>query len=247
VVIGTIEHRVAFVLPNDTLNVRSGAGVTKAVVGTIGAGDAGIFLTNNRTIVAGSQWVQIQQNDLQGWVNSRFLTEAIPSNTFCNDPAARQTLDTFVTEMTERSGLTGPNTSTNADRGLRVHMNWWNPEVKITDAELINAFTSNATANWGVADGTGDAIVGTTSEVVLPKIDQDLAPAAQIACNEILHGGTAGFVRLPEEYAGINYFSVHRPAPTDGIEFDWGTWVIGIEKWDGDYFVSFIVHYQWEI
>jgi uncharacterized protein YraI len=245
VVNGNAEYQVVFVSPNDTLNMRAGAGVDNAVVGEMRVGNAGIFLNQsaNRTNIAGSDWVQITQNGTTGWVNSRYLTEAIAGTTFCNDPASRQLLDTFVAEMSNPTTLSQ---SINADRGLRVHLSWWNPEVWITNAELTNAFTSPATADWGVADGTGDPLVGTFNQMVLPKIERDLTTATQIGCNEILHGGTAGYVKLPDEYAGINYYSLHRP-PTAGNELDWGTWVIGIEKWDGAYFVSFMVHYQWEI
>jgi hypothetical protein len=39
---------------------------------------------------------------------------------------------------------------------------------------------------------------------------------------------------------------MYRPGPA-GEELDWGTWVVGIERWQEEYFVSFLVHYQWEI
>jgi hypothetical protein len=39
---------------------------------------------------------------------------------------------------------------------------------------------------------------------------------------------------------------MYRPAPADQ-ELDWGTWVVGIERWQERYFVSFLVHFEWEI
>jgi hypothetical protein len=98
-----------------------------------------------------------------------------------------------------------------------------------------------------VADGSGAPIEGAFSKTMLPLIDRNLTPASVSGCDEILHGGTAGLVKLPASYEGVNYYSLYRPAGPDDFELDWGTWVIGIERWQGQYYLSFLVHYEWEI
>jgi hypothetical protein len=52
-------------------------------------------------------------------------------------------------------------------------------------------------------------------------------------------------VRLPDGYEQVNYYAYYRPA--GDIEFDWGTWVVGVEQWQGQWYVSYLVHFDWEI
>ena len=105
---------------------------------------------------------------------------------------------------------------------------------------------------WGLAKKAARftqparSIVGPFSERILPDLEEDLLPASERACNEILHGSTAGFVQLPEEYEAVNFYSLYRPAPEDGIEFDWGSWVAGVEQVDNRYVVTFLVPFAWE-
>ena len=70
--------------------------------------------------------------------------------------------------------------------------------------------------------------------------------APRLACDEILHGPTAGLVILPDGYEQLHYFSAYRPAP-ESQEFDWGTWVIGVDRWQGQYYLSYLIHYDYEI
>ena len=45
-----------------------------------------------------------------------------------------------------------------------------------------------------------------------------------------------------------SHYSVYRPAIDDEDNiFDWGSWVIGIEYWDGTPHLVYFVHYEWEI
>jgi hypothetical protein len=132
-------------------------------------------------------------------------------------------------------------------RPLHIRRHWWNPE-SILDSKIIpEIFTSTQSYDWGIADGSGDAIVGTFDAVIKPLLEKDLIGATEIGCGHILHGGTAGFVRLPNAYEGINFYSLYRPAGPDEFELDWGTWVVGIETWQGVHRLTFLVHYDWEI
>lgn len=244
-----ITYRVVYVAGDDVLNVRSGPGVTNPVQATLAADAAGVRLSaGTATAVGASQWVAVQAGGASGWVNDVYLTEMVDAAQFCQDPAARAALDTFIEQVRQQSTTaSGAAQPLHWQRGLHVRVNWWNPEVWLSGAPLQNVYADSASQSWGIADGSGLPIQGSFNQVILPLLQRDLLGGSQVGCNTILHGGTAGLVQLPQEYAGINFFSVHRPAPTGGVEMDWGTWVVGVERWQGQYYVSFLVHFQWEI
>ena len=52
--------------------------------------------------------------------------------------------------------------------------------------------------------------------------------------------------RLPDGYEPINFYSSFWPG-TEGYSMDWGFWVVGVERWQDEYFISYLVHFAWEI
>lgn len=174
------------------------------------------------------------------------VSQAVSPDTFCGDEEARALLEALQMAVAEEdeeqlAQLIHP------EQGLRVRVSWWNPEVHFTGEEIETLLSSETGYDWGVEDGSGQAITGSFSEVVLPRLERDLVEAEEAGCNEILHGGTAGIVQLPEQYEPETFFSLYRPAPPDGIEMDWGTWAIGVKQWQGEPRITFLVHYKWEI
>jgi hypothetical protein len=129
-------------------------------------------------------------------------------------------------------------------QGLEVRMAWWNPAVHFSGGSLLGDDTSH---DWGTEDGSGFAITGSFAEVALPPLQQDLVPATEVGCDEILAGATAGLVQLPPEDEGLSYVSLYRPAPPDIIEFDWGTWVVGYAEDNGELRITTLIHYAYEI
>lgn len=235
------RYRVAYVLEGDQLNVRTGPGVDYGVVGAIPPNLAGVQSTSPTDV----DWIQISWQNLNGWVNRYFLTEDVGSDAFCTAPEARRVVDDFSRALQARDGqqlaqLVHPR------RGLLVRLNWWNKEVRFGQPDVATLFTSATSYDWGFEDGSGLAIQGPFKEVVLPILDRDFGAISQITCNSIASGGSAGIIQLPFEYSPVNYYSVFRAAPPE-TEFDWGTWVLGIEYWAGRPYLSFLVHYQWEI
>ncbi len=241
-----VQYQVAFVTADDTLNVRSGPGVANGVVGELAPFASGVRITGPGQVVAGSTWVPIAAGALTGWVNGRYLTETIAETTFCSDTAVTKLLADLETAVINQDGnllaqLIHP------ERGLRIHHDWWNPEVFISQVDARQIFTSAAGYDWGVQDGSGFSIVGSFKTEILPLLQEDLVLATETGCDEIMHGGTAGFVRLPDGYDAVHYYSLHRPGTDEFAGMNWGTWVIGIEQWQGAYYVSFLVHFHWEI
>jgi uncharacterized protein YraI len=239
-------YRVAFVTEDDTLNVRSGAGVGNPVQWQLAPDALDVQITGNGQSVGRSTWVPITQSDLSGWVNRYYLTEQVFSEAFCDDPAAQAVVTNLKTAISERdpvllSALISP------ARGLLIRYSWWNPEVRLRASDVSDFFSGTRSYDWGTADGSGFDIAGSPAEVILPMLDADLLSGEIAGCNEVVGGPTAGMLELPYEYEAVNFLSVYRPAPDNFNEFDWGTWVVGIEYWGGVPYLSYLVHYEWEI
>ncbi|RMG97754.1 MAG: SH3 domain-containing protein [Chloroflexi bacterium] len=242
----TPRYRVAFVTADDILNVRSGPGVSNPVVGTLPPDGKGIEITGSGVVVISSTWVPIRAGTLTGWVNSRFLTEDITAEAFCEDAAVMALLAELETAVANRDN-TRLAQLIHPERGLRIRTAWWNPEILVRGDERNTLFTATTIYDWGVEDGSGFPIVGTFAEKIQPLLEKDLLNATETGCNEILHGSTAGLVQLPDGYQQVNFLTRMRPPAPDAIEFDWGSWVIGIERWQGVYYLSYLIHFAYEI
>jgi hypothetical protein len=236
------SYAVIFVEPNDTLNVRSGPGVGFGILGTLPPAATDIQITGSGQLITGSTWVPIRRGGLTGWVNSRFLTQVVSDEAFCDEPAVLQLLDKLETAVANQDDAIFAQLI-HPERGLRVRLLWYEAETQLDNQGLLNDATSYA---WGAAAGSGEAIIGTPAQILLPQLQADFLAATETACNEILHGGTAGFVVLPDSYALINYYSFYRPGSDEFAGLNWGTWVVGLELWQGQYYLSTLVHYQWE-
>lgn len=55
------------------------------------------------------------------------------------------------------------------------------------------------------------------------------------------------YILLPFEYEGIDFYSSYRMGSETYGFLDWGTWALGIEQVEGRYYLSYLVHYEWEI
>lgn len=241
-------YRVAFVAANDTLNVRRRADSDSAVVGQLPPDAGGITIVGEgQSVRGGGLWLPVETAAGSGYVNSRFLTEAIGREAFCADPAVNELLARLQTAIaTEDTALLGE--LVHPTRGLRLRLNWWNEEIIVREDALADIFRdrNRDAVNWGTNEGSGEAIRGTFSDVMLPFLTKDLLGATQWACDELLYGPTAGMMILPEGYEAVHFYSAHRPAPAEQ-EFDWGTWAVGVERWQGRYYISYLVHYRYEI
>jgi hypothetical protein len=241
-------YRVAFVAANDTLNVRRRADADSAAVGQLLPDATGITVVGEgQSVRGGGLWLPVETAVGSGYVNSRFLTEQVDRAAFCADPAVNDLLNRLQTAIaTEDAKLMGE--LVHPTRGLRLRLNWWNEEVIIREEAITDLFRDRQrdAVNWGTSEGSGETVRGTFSEVMLPFLTKDLLGATQWACDELLYGPTAGLITLPEGYEAVHFYSAHRPAPATQ-EFDWGTWAVGVERWQGRYYVSYLVHYRYEI
>ena len=241
-------YRVAFVAANDTLNVRRRADADSAVVSQLPPDATGITVVGEgQSVRGGGLWLPVETAAGSGYVNGRFLTEQIDRAAFCADPAVNDLLNRLQTAIaTEDAAALGE--LVHPTRGLRLRLNWWNEEIIVREEGLTNLFRDRQrdAVNWGTNEGSGETVRGTFSDVMLPFLTRDLLGATQWACDELLYGPTAGLITLPEGYEAVHFYSAHRPPPAEQ-EFDWGTWAVGVERWQGRYYISYLVHYRYEI
>lgn len=240
------DYRVAFVADDDTLNVRRRPSADAAVITELPADTTGIQVIGEGESVRGdSLWLPVETNAGDGWVNSHFLTEDVSRDAFCADPEVDELLEKLQAAIEDENGkLLGE--LVHPDRGLRLRLNWWNEEILVTGEDVQTLFRAQKKYDWGIEDGSGEAIRGSFSEIVMPRLERDLLNATMWNCDEALFGNTAGATVLPEGYEAVRFYSAHRAPPTEQ-ELDWGTWLIGVERWQGRYYISYLVHYRWEI
>ncbi len=236
------SYAVVFVEPNDVLNVRAGPGVGFSIAGTLPPNATDVHITGSGQLVAGSTWVPVRRGELAGWVNSRFLTEHVTDDVFCGNTAVLQLLDRLETAVANQDDALFAQLI-HPERGLRVRLLWHEAETRLDNQGL---FSDPVSYSWGAAAGSGEIITGTPAQILLPRLQTDFVQATESACNEILHGGTAGIVVLPDLYAPLNYYSVYRPGTEEFAGLNWGSWVVGLERWQGQYYLSTLVHFQWE-
>lgn len=239
------RYRVIYVASDDVLNIRSGPGVAYDVIGALAYNAEGVQVTGDGVFVENSTWLPIAKNSLEGWVNGRFLTTAFDPQTFCASEAAQRLIDQFQTAVAQEDGALLANLI-HPERGLRVRLAWWNPEVRLEGDGRLALFTNETIYDWGVQDGSGAPIVGTFGDIVLPSL-QATVPAVEPTCNELIAGGTAGLVTLPAGYGQHTFASFHTPGTAQYDNLDWTTWLLGFEMWQGELFVSYLVLYRWEI
>lgn len=241
------RYEVAFVTSDDTLNVRSGPGVDYDVVAELPPQAGGIVVEpEGATLVTGSLWTPIDTDRASGWVNSQFLTQSVSTEIFCSDPAVSDLISTLQQAIEEEDGrllasLVHPN------RDLRIHHDWWNPPVIYNGGSVDTLFDDPTSISWGYEDGSGLPIEGSFTEVMLPRLQEDLSGAQELACDDFLSGATAGLVTLPDGYDPVHFYSVYRPAAEGQIEFEWGAWAVGVELWQGEYYLRYLIHYDYEI
>lgn len=241
-------YRVAFVAANDVLNMRRQPSAQSPIVGELPSGASGIEVVGEgQSVRGGGLWLPVETAVGSGYVNSRFLTESISGEAFCGDPAVTGLLGRLQ-EALEKEDEKLLNELVHPTRGLRLRLNWWNEEVIVREDEIRQIFKDRPrdAVNWGTNEGSGEPVRGTFSDVMMPFLERDLLGASQWSCDQILSGPTAGMVILPDGYEPVHFYSAYREAPA-AQEFDWGTWVIGVERWQGRFYISYLVHYRYEI
>ena len=113
------------------------------------------------------------------------------------------------------------------------------------DIEHIKfVFETTFEANWGLHFASGEPVMGSFQDIVLPSLQQVFTPNSLIVCSQLETGNTTYLPEWP--YPGMDLYSVYFPGSDDNSNLDWQTWVVGIDRVGGKPFLAALVHYIWE-
>ncbi|RPI83915.1 MAG: hypothetical protein EHM41_14740 [Chloroflexi bacterium] len=239
-------YAVVLVDVEDVLNVRSGAGISNPIVGSLSPTSSGITLTGrNQQAGDGGLWVEINRaGGGTGWVNATFLTESVSKETFCSDPQVTDLLKDFAGAISAEEGET-LSSLISPEHGLYVQYFHTGTAPNYSPEEARFVFSSSYVTNWGIHPASGLEVRGTFHEEVLPKIQEVVESDNEIGCGEMLVPGVSYEAAWPTQYRNFNFYSIHKPG-TPGMELDWRTWVVGIEYVNGDPYLVSLLQYFWE-
>ncbi|NIS79426.1 MAG: hypothetical protein GTO14_04275 [Anaerolineales bacterium] len=243
----SVSYAVAWVASDESLGIREPAGISGSIVSELVYDQRGVELTGAITQLGSSTWVEIHSPlGGTGWVNSWNLTEEKAAGEFCADPRVLTILETLGRSILEQDGqsLLG---IVNPNRGLIFRHNWWNPEVAVAPESVSGIFSDLTEIEWGVLSGSDFPIRGSFQQLIIPQLLDVFEHEPQVSCNELLIGLTTREMIWRGEYRNLNFYAFHRPAPTGGNDFDWRTWVVGIEYLGGQPYLTLLIQYRGDI
>ena len=162
---------------------------------------------------------------------------------FCDDPGPREVLQSLQTAVQTKDGkllasLVSPT------EGMDV--------IFIRNGNVINydvehakfVFETTFQADWGLGAGSGEPVIGSFQEIILPSLQAVFTPEAVVTCNGLKTGGVT---YIPEWISpSLPYYSVYFPGTDQYGGLDWETWAAGMSQEGGKYFLTALVHYEWE-
>lgn len=239
-------YAVVLVLPGDILNIRAGAGVGNSVVGTLQPTTSGVMRTGPATSADGDRWVEIQNpSGGTGWVNANFLTEYVPSSTFCADARVTELLNNVKSALLNSNGkllssLVSP------VHGLDLRLWRYGTVANYSPEEAQWVFQSEYEVSWGAAPGSGEETKGTFNAQPLPKLKEVFGGNYSTHCNDTLDLATFSLQPLPPEYSNINFYTIYKPGSEQYGGLDWRAWIVGVEYVGGKPTLFALIHFQWE-
>ncbi|NOY99396.1 MAG: SH3 domain-containing protein [Chloroflexi bacterium] len=246
---GSVSGISAVILlpPGGVLNVRSGPGVSNPVVGTFPAAATNVMRTGAASKAGGALWVEVQRpgGGGTGWVNAKYLTEYVPSSTFCADSQVQTLLGDLKTAlMTSNGNLLASLVS--PAHGLDLRYFRYGTLANYTSEEAAWVFQSTYVVNWGPEPGSGIEKTGTFSQVPLPVLLEVFTSSYELHCNDA--GVASAFSQdpWPVEYANVNFYDVYKPGTDAYGGLDWRSWLVGVEYVQGKPYLFALIHFEWE-
>jgi hypothetical protein len=236
---------VILVGTGDVLNIRSGPGPANALVGTFPPAATNVMRTGPATTSGSELWVQVQNpGGGTGWVNTGYLTEYVPSATFCADSRVNTLLANLRHALTASDGaqlasLVSP------VHGTDVRLYRYGTLVNYDAAHAQYVFSSTYEVGWGPAPGSGQETKGSFHVSVLPGLQEVFNASYTLSCNTVQTGGASYDTSWPAQYKNINFYSVYKPGP-GGQELNWRTVLVGVEYAGGQPYVFSLTQMTWE-
>ena len=239
-------YAVVLVLPSDVLNIRSGAGVSNNIIGTLQSTGTNLNRTGPATSTGGDRWVEIQNpSGGTGWVNANFLTEQVSSSTFCSDTRVTELLNNTKSALLNSNGellssLISP------VHGLDLRLWRYGTVANYSPEEAKFVFESTYEVSWGPAPGSGEETKGSFSVQPLPKLKEVFSSSYTSNCNNTLDLATFSVQPVPAEYTNINFYTIYKPGTEQYGGLDWRAWILGVEYVGGKPTLFSLIHFQWE-
>ncbi len=174
-------------------------------------------------------------------------TQTLPPvpTAFCADPRVQSLLDSLGQALLAGDGerlaaLISPT------RGLDLRYWRYGTVASYSREEARWVFQSTYEVRWGAEPGSGRETVGTFRDVPLPALLEVFTAAHERYCND--PGITALFSPQPwpEEYHGLNYYTLYKPGSEQYGGLDWRAWLVGVEYVQDAPYVFALIHFQWE-
>jgi len=238
-------YAVLLVSTGDTLNVRSGPDASTAAIGSFTATANNVMRTGPSTLAASDLWVQVQNpGGGTGWVNAHYLTEYVPSATFCADARVNTLITSLGTAFTAGNGVL-LQSLVSPTHGMTVYLWRSGNPVTFAAADSRWVFESTFSHDWGASPGSGLEANGSFHVVVLPKLQEVFNASYTLNCD--IPGVAASFSSQPwpSEYTNVNYYGIYKPG-TAGVDLDWRLWLVGVEYVQGQPYVFSLIHFEWE-
>lgn len=243
----SFNYALVWVNTSETVAVREPAGISGSIVSELASDQRAIELTGARTLLGSSTWVEIRlPSGGSGWINSWYLTEELAAGQFCDDSRILILLETLGRAVLEQDGKL-LSEIVNPNRGLIFRHNWWNPEFTVSPQSVSGIFSDLTEIEWGVISGSDFPIRGSFQQLIVPQLLDVFEQAPQVRCNELLIGRTTREMIWRGEYRNLNFYAFHRPAPSGGNDFDWRTWIVGVEYLGGQPFLTLLIQYRGDI
>jgi hypothetical protein len=126
-------------------------------------------------------------------------------------------------------------------------LNWYSPEIRFTVEGVMDLLSLQDEIEWGTLADSGLTVIGTFQDVILPKLEDVFLHSPEATCNALKYGSTAGTILWPEELTNMKFYGIYRSSESDGNEFDWRSWAVGIEYADGNPYIAVLIHYSSEL
>jgi hypothetical protein len=225
------------------LNVRTAAGITNPLAGSLAYTSTEIARLGPPEIVGSAEWWQIvKTGGVTGWVNAAYLTEYIPSTTFCADNRGKTILTDLAAALKNTDGA-ALSALVSPKHGLDIRQVSNNVPVNYPQTDAVSVFTSTAVQNWGPVLGSDPTkINGTFADVMQPKLLEVFQSSYELSCNELGKIIAPANLGWPSAYATINYYSVYKPATDENDE--WRGFLVGIEYIEGKPYLFSLVYFE---
>ena len=177
-------------------------------------------------------------------IPSSTSTNPAPSLDFCSDPTVSTLLQSFKSAALNSNGTLLASLVSPA-HGLDVRFFRYVDPVNYDQEHAKFVFETTFQANWGPQPGSGEDLLGSFQDVIIPPLRAVLsADSTTYVCNQIKTGGVT---YNPEWlYPGVNFYSIHFPGTDAYGGLDWETWLTGMHYAQGKPYLYALIHLEWE-